>query len=141
MMTDGGDNLQLYKAVNFPTEWVKHSDLHDNSYINPTVVFFKDVWWMFANVQQNHHIHLHVLWASSPLGPWESHPNNCVVETYNAEGEPVSHKCAGGAHVQKHHKTGPLLKGQIGIRSGGRAFVYKDKLYRMVQHSKEVQGM
>ncbi len=141
MSTDAWSSWQLYKATKFPTEWVKFKDLHRNHYVDPTIVFYRGTWWAFANIEQNQHMHLHILFSDSPLGPWESHPNNCFIEKY-AEDKvtPVSHACFGGQNVQIHHKTGPLRRNLIGVRTGGMAFVYNDKLYRMVQNSARSYG-
>ena len=140
MISDGWSNLQMYKATEFPLKWEKLKDLHANNYIDPTIVFYQNTWWMFAHIEQHNSFHLHILYADTPLGPWTGHPNNCFIAGYNKDGVADSHNCLGGKEIQTHHKTGPLRRGQIGIRSGGRAFVYKGKLYRMVQHSKDVYG-
>ena len=139
MISDAWSHLQMYRAVEFPTKWEKFKDVHKDHYIDPSIVQWQGTWWMFANVEQGQHFHLHILFADSPLGPWTGHPNNCMIEGYK-DGEITGHKCLGGAHVKRHHKTGPLRRGQVGIRSGGRPFVYNNKLYRIVQHSRHVYG-
>jgi len=141
MITDGWSNLNLYKATEFPLKWKLLKNLHDTHYIDPTIVEYEGVWWMFVNVEQENFFHLHILFSDSPLGPWSDHPNNCVIKSYNVTTEqPSDHTCHGGFRVKTHHKTGPLRRGQVGIRSGGRAFVHKGRLYRMVQHSRKVYG-
>lgn len=139
MLPEQWSRLTLYKAVNFPTVWKAVKYLHNSPKIDPSIVMFQGVWWMFALIEHGRSNFAHVLYADSPLGPWHDHPHNChhrprVGKTGGGEIE-----CIGGHNVTTPHAHGPARR-FTGARSGGRAFVYQDKLYRVVQHSKKSYG-
>lgn len=126
--------MTLYKAQSFPTKWTVEKVLHKNAYIDPSIVLFEGVWWMFALIEQRGHNFAHVLFADSPLGPWVDHPHNCNY----LPGVGGDIQCI-GKNVTIPHAYGPTRR-FTGARSGGRAFVYQHKLYRVVQHTKKTYG-
>jgi len=72
------NSIRLYKADEFPTRWsyvktlVKGRDYVDNS-----IVFFNDKWWLFSSVTSNDMLYLH--YADSLTGPWQEHPQSPIV--------------------------------------------------------------
>jgi hypothetical protein len=72
------NSIRLYKADNFPSKWsyvktlVKGRDYVDNS-----VVFYDNKWWLFSSVTSNDKLYLH--YADSLTGPWKEHPQSPIV--------------------------------------------------------------
>jgi len=159
MMTDSWNSLQLFKSTpyDFPMKWTPFKQLHDNRYIDPSMIYFNNTWWLFVNIEQYmKYIHLHILYSTSPIGPWVDTSHNChmvnnphFIENTGGNSENGNnsiymerylHSCVGGKNIQKYHKTGLLRRNSIGTRSGGRPFIYNNTLYRVVQNSEYKYG-
>jgi len=70
--------VRLYRAVNFPDEWVYERDLlHGDNFISPTLVRFQERWWLFTCREGNETCRL--FWADSLSGPWTEHPRSPIV--------------------------------------------------------------
>ena len=77
-------SVQLYKAQNFPQQWVKVKDLLTDVNLASTTVYLDgERWWMFTNGMSHRSVdgrdELHLYHAESPTGPWQAHPMNPVV--------------------------------------------------------------
>lgn len=77
-------SVQLYKAQDFPQQWVKVKDLlTDVNLANSTVHYDGERWWMFTNGMSHRTVdgrdELHLYHADTPTGPWQAHPMNPVV--------------------------------------------------------------
>ncbi len=132
--------LTLYHATNFPTEWEPFKVLHQKHYSDPTLIQFNGTWWLFVNLEESDSVHQHLLYSDgSPFGPWVDHPHNCVIFHHTKFG-PDHYDCMGGYQVLQPHATGHISKRQVGVRSGGRAFIYQQRLYRFIQRSDAIFG-
>jgi len=72
--------VALYEAVSFPDKWIKKTTLlKDFPGIDPTIIKYNDLWWMFiANQKDNDSSKLYLFYSENLEGPWNSHKNNPV---------------------------------------------------------------
>lgn len=113
--------LTLYKAIEFPLEWEAVSVMLDSPVVNPSIVEWEGLWYLFVTDDTSKGrkisgsasaIELHVYHAETPLGPWSSHFLNPVM--VGNEGS--------------------------GARMAGRVVLQGDKLYRFGQDCAGVYG-
>jgi hypothetical protein len=75
--------IELYKATNFPYEWELEKVLIDDiNAVDATVIHYNNKFWMFANVfidGSSSLDELHIFYANSLFGEWQSHTMNPVV--------------------------------------------------------------
>jgi hypothetical protein len=71
--------VRLYKATAFPDKWEYRKDLlTGDHYISPTLVRYKDMWWMFTGVPGN--ASLRLFYARDFRGPWTEHPMSPLIK-------------------------------------------------------------
>lgn len=104
-------SIRLYKAENFPTNWVfVKKILSGQSYNDSSVVYFNNLWWLFTTPVKTHDT-LALYFSNTPLGPWTEHPKS------------------------------PIIKGNANIsRPGGRLLVFDDRLFRFAQDDEPDYG-
>jgi hypothetical protein len=72
-------SVRLYRATKFPDEWKYEKDLlTGDHFISPTLLRYKDLWWMFIVRSGNETLRL--FYASDLMGPWKEHPLSPVVK-------------------------------------------------------------
>ena len=72
------NSIRLYKADSFPTHWTYVKTLVDGrDYVDNSVIFFHDKWWLYSSVTSNDTLYLH--YADSLMGPWKEHPQSPIV--------------------------------------------------------------
>ncbi len=72
-------SVRLYKATAFPDKWEYQKDLlTGDHFISPTLVRYKDMWWMFICVEGNKTLRL--FYAEDFKGPWTEHPLSPVIK-------------------------------------------------------------
>ena len=72
-------SVRLYKATAFPDKWEYQKDLlTGDHFISPTLVRYKDMWWMFICVEGNETLRL--FYARDFMGPWTEHPLSPVIK-------------------------------------------------------------
>ena len=73
------NSIRLYKADEFPTKWSYVKTLVEGrDYVDNSIVFYNDTWWLFSSVTDNDTLYLH--YADSLMGPWKEHPQSPIVE-------------------------------------------------------------
>ena len=73
------NSVRLYRAESFPTKWTYVQTLIEGrDYVDNSIVFYEDMWWLFSSVTTNDTLYLH--YAESLTGPWQEHPSSPVVE-------------------------------------------------------------
>lgn len=82
--------IRLYRADPFPTHWTHIADLVQGDYQDPTIVRYKDRWWLFACRGQNET--MDVFYADVLTGPWHAHARNPVIA-----GDRTRARCGGRA--------------------------------------------
>ena len=72
--------VALYEAESFPDKWTKKTTLlKDFPGIDPTIIKYNDLWWMFvANHKDNDSSKLYLFYSENLEGPWKPHKNNPV---------------------------------------------------------------
>ena len=71
-------SVRLYRATKFPDKWEFEADLlKGDTFISPTVVRFKDMWWMF--VARSGNATLRLFYAAELKGQWTEHPLSPIV--------------------------------------------------------------
>ena len=79
------NEIRLYKATNFPTEWEFYMTLMTDVSAADSIIFeHENRWWLFTNIDQNsvgdHGCQLHIFSSESPLSDeWIAHQNNPVI--------------------------------------------------------------
>lgn len=72
------NSIRLYKAADFPTKWSYVKTLVEGrDYVDNSIVFYNDRWWLFSSVTSNDTLYLH--YADSLMGPWKEHPQSPIV--------------------------------------------------------------
>lgn len=104
--------VYLYRALNYPEEWVREAVLlEDFPAADATVFQYGDRWWMFAtNVEQGSNTFLYAWHSEELLGPW------------------------------RPHKSNPIKTDITSSRPAGRPFVVDGKLYRPAQDGSKTYG-
>jgi hypothetical protein len=70
--------VRLYKATHFPDKWEHEKDLlTGDTFISPTLLHYKNMWWMFVARSGNETLRL--FYASDFKGPWTEHPMSPVI--------------------------------------------------------------
>jgi hypothetical protein len=80
--THAREQIELFRAVNFPHEWVFDRVLISNvRAVDATLAEMNGRWWMFVSIASDPVIpwdELSIFYADSPLGPWTPHVRNPV---------------------------------------------------------------
>ncbi len=59
--------IRLYKAIKFPTQWSFIRTLLIGDYADPSIFYFKNRLWMFAEKGRDS---LYLYYAKKIMGPW-----------------------------------------------------------------------
>lgn len=83
MIPETGENhtVEIYKCVDFPTQWrLERVLLRDVFCVDATLHKLGDKWWMFTNAASSGDINdeLHLYSADRLMGEWKPHPRNPV---------------------------------------------------------------
>jgi hypothetical protein len=81
--SSGNRDIALYRAVEFPLKWERHTVLVDGvEAADATIVEHDGLLWMFAVVRDGvggYSDTLAIWWSADLLGPWQPHPENPVL--------------------------------------------------------------
>lgn len=103
--------IRLYKATTFPLKWTFIKTLMEGDFIDPSIFYFKDKWWMFAEINPKGSDTLGLYYADNLTGPWLAHPRN------------------------------PIIVGNANIaRPGGRVILFNECVIRFTQDCKPIYG-
>ncbi|MFA8441771.1 hypothetical protein [Yoonia sp.] len=76
--THEDSSVRLYRASEFPLRWEHVSDLLvGHLFVDPTVVYFDNMWWMFSTTPRNDLMNLH--YSEQLESGWTPHPMNPVI--------------------------------------------------------------
>lgn len=79
------NEIRLYKANNFPKDWVFYKTLIRNiSAADTNIIYYKNKWWLFSNVDtsklKEHDSELHIFYSDKfDSSEWIPHQNNPVI--------------------------------------------------------------
>ena len=110
--TNQAREISIYRALEFPTRWIKVGHLLDNvRAIDATVFQHDNRWWLtFTDREKGGDANLYVWHAPDLWGPWEAHPLN------------------------------PVKTDIRSARPGGTPFEYEGQLYRPAQDCSKTGG-
>lgn len=104
------NSIRLYKAVDFPTQWVFVKKILDGSdYVDSSIFHFNNKLWLFTTSTKSNILRLY--YANELMGSWIEHPKSPVIE--------------GNAHI---------------ARPGGRVVVFDGRIIRYAQDDEPNYG-
>ena len=104
------NSIRLYKANNFPEEWILESVLiRGKDYVDPSIFRYDNKWWIFASTSQNKDLYL--FYSYDLKGPWVEHQTSPVITNNRNIARP-----------------------------GGRIIEYNESLYRVAQDDDPYYG-
>lgn len=86
------NEIRLYRATRFPTQWTHVATLLNEPYADPTLFRFENRWWMFTDASASfrlrhkdpklafRHDTLRLFYADRLDGTWHEHPKNPIVK-------------------------------------------------------------
>ncbi len=104
-------SVRLYRAVDFPVQWVFVRTLLYGSYADASVFRYDGRWWIFAGSDPVGNDILRLYYAGDLMGPWTEHPESPIIE--------------GDANR---------------ARPGGRVLVFDGKIIRYAQDDEPTYG-
>lgn len=105
------DELNLYKAVEFPYRWECVKTLLKGQFGDHAIIRHNDTWWLFACSQPLTHNTLKLFYSDDLFGEWVEHPKSPVI-----------------------------FDNSDNARPGGRVIKWNDKLIRYSQDCKPTYG-
>lgn len=109
--TADSQEMRLYKAIKFPDQWTFVKTLLKGNYIDPSIFYFNNKWWIFAEINPKGHDTLGLYYADNLTGPWFEHPKS------------------------------PIIVGDANIaRPGGRVIMFNGRLIRFTQDDEPTYG-
>jgi len=81
------NSIRLYRADHFPLNWsFVATIIEGRDYVDNSIVYYQDRWWLFASVTQNDTLYL--FHADQLTGPWAEHPSSPIVKDNIHKGRP-----------------------------------------------------
>lgn len=77
--TLGAGAVCLYKAVDFPARWSCVARLLDGAFADPSIIRYRDRWWLFACTTPYQHDALRLYSAPELTGRWTEHRQSPIV--------------------------------------------------------------
>jgi hypothetical protein len=71
--------VKLYRAVSFPTKWEPVKTILEGAWVDSSLLFLDDLWWMFTNPLAPSNQILELFYAPSITGSWHRHPMSPLV--------------------------------------------------------------
>ncbi len=104
------ESVRLYKAHNFPEEWIlEKMIIMGDDYVDPSILRYDGVWWLFVSTTKNEDLYL--FYSDSLGGNWIEHPKSPLVK--------------GDKNI---------------ARPGGRIIEFNNSLYRFAQDDYPTYG-
>lgn len=76
------NSIRLYKAVNFPNQWLLEKTLIDGrDYVDSSIFYFDGKWWLFTASKNSSTLHLY--YADELTDFWKEHPKNPIIKDSN----------------------------------------------------------
>ncbi|MFC4620010.1 hypothetical protein ACFO4N_14955 [Camelliibacillus cellulosilyticus] len=74
--TANAGGIFLYQATQFPFVWERAAKLLDGSYVDPSIFYYRDKWWLFAGAKNNS---LRLFSARHFKDHWVEHPKSPII--------------------------------------------------------------
>ncbi|MDD1777081.1 MAG: hypothetical protein LUQ65_02855 [Candidatus Helarchaeota archaeon] len=73
-------SVRLYKAIEFPEKWSLLGIILNKGYVDTSIIFFEDKWWLFACYNLSGPTTLHLFYSKDLTGPYIEHPKSPIAE-------------------------------------------------------------
>lgn len=104
------NSIRLYKAMDFPEQWMLEDILiTGKDYVDPSIFRYDDKWWIFVSTSDNKNLYLY--YSHDLKGSWVEHPKSPVI-----------------------------INDKNIARPGGRIIKYNGSLYRYTQDDEPSYG-
>lgn len=81
-------SIRIYKAKNFPEEWVLDSVVaYGKRYVDPSIFRYDNKWWIFTSTTDNSILYL--CYSDNLNGPWQEHPLSPITEGDKRKARPA----------------------------------------------------
>jgi hypothetical protein len=77
------NSIRLYRAEQFPLCWSYVTTMLQGPWVDSSIFFFQERWWMFTNPVSPSNEVLELFYADDILGPWIRHPKSPLLEGSN----------------------------------------------------------
>ncbi len=105
------NEVRLYKAANFPNQWVfEKTLLRGVDYVDSSLIFFNEKWWIFSSDTSNEVLRLH--YAEELLGEWIEHPNSPIIEQNSCFARPAGRILRWNNHLIRFAQDDELSYGR-----------------------------
>lgn len=87
--TAANRTVELYRAVQFPSEWRLEKVLYPHPAYDTTPLYHDGLWWFFATVPEGgakDNLRTHLYFAESLTGEWRRHPANPIGRPFDGRG-------------------------------------------------------
>lgn len=78
--TTQANEVRLYKAARFPIEWSYAGTLLEGAFLDSSILFYDDMWWLFTSPTENASHRMRLYYSKDLLGPWKEHPASPIVD-------------------------------------------------------------
>ncbi|HLJ86180.1 MAG TPA: hypothetical protein VKZ53_05115 [Candidatus Angelobacter sp.] len=90
-------SIRLYRADPFPHRWSLVSTLMEGAWVDSSIFFFNNLWWLFTTPMASEHSTLELFSANDVMGPWSRHPMSPLVQNDRRLARPAGRVIANGA--------------------------------------------
>jgi hypothetical protein len=74
------NSMRLYRADPFPLKWSYVGTLLKGPWVDSSIFYFDDRWWVFSSPVEPEHQVLELFHAFNPAGPWHKHSMSPLVQ-------------------------------------------------------------
>lgn len=73
------NSMRLYRADPFPLKWSYVGTLLEGPWVDSSIFFFEERWWVFSNPVEPENQVLELFYADAVTGPWQRHPMSPLI--------------------------------------------------------------
>lgn len=123
------NSVRLYRAAGFPSRWSFVGNLLKGYFIDPSIFFYENRWWIFS--QTNRCATLSLYYADDLMGPYTEHPKSPIIRGDGVPARPGGRVIVLDDRIiryaQDHHPTNGLQLCAFEI-TGLTTATYEEKL-------------
>lgn len=73
------NTVRLYRATTFPYKWEYVKDLLSGNFVDPSLIYYDNKWWLFAESNPQGNDILRMFYADYLFGQWTEHPQSPLI--------------------------------------------------------------